>query len=171
MGETIITGLKPGTDYSFQVTPINFWHVAGAPSVEVVHGTPEDTYAPSVPTIITTIVQGRHLHVAVDPITAADFAGFEFHASTVNGFTPSSATLKQQGDSTTCEFMGTGDSQTWYIRVRAYDTSGNASNYTAQASLTTAAFNPDDTTAPAVPPGLTLATGVDEDADGSQRVY
>lgn len=171
MGETLIAGLKPGTTYQFQVIPINSLDQAGPPQPVVEHTTPEDEYAPPVPTIIEATSIGWLVHVVVDNVIAADLAGYEFHASTSSGFTPDASTLVQQGNSTTCEFMGTANSQRWYIKVCSYDTSGNKSSYTARSSAQTAAYDPDDTTAPATPTGLSLSTGVEMDVDGHQIVY
>ena len=171
MGETLIAGLKPGTTYQFQVIPINSLDQAGPPQPVVEHTTPEDEYAPPVPTIIEATSIGWLVHVVVDNVIAADLAGYEFHASTSKWFTPNASTLVQQGNSTTCEFMGTANSQTWYIKVCSYDTSDNKSSYTAPSSAQTAAYDPDDTTAPATPTGLSLSTGVEMDVDGHQIVY
>jgi len=108
---------------------------------------PADTYAPATPTGLTVTAGKKSIRITVDRNTEKDWDGNEFHVSTTSGFTPSSATLVHSGKTTSFTYT-TSSYDTHYVKVRAYDTSGNYSAFTSEASATPEKISPD----PDIPP-------------------
>ncbi len=94
-----------------------------------------DTTSPSTPAGLVASVAGSGLGLSWTASTDDVLVkGYEIHRSTTSGFTPSSATLIAFTD--TAAFADAPGDGTWYYRVVAVDTSGNASTASAQATAT-----------------------------------
>jgi len=134
----VFEGLELGGSYYARVKAIDragnessYANFAGGSAIQM----PTDTYAPATPTGLTVTAAKKAIVITVDKNTEKDWAGNEFHVSTTSGFTPNSSTLVYSGKATSYTYnCPTYD--TYYVRVRAYDTSGNFSDYTDEASAT-----------------------------------
>lgn len=93
--------------------------------------TPRDTQAPPAPTIRAFEATPGGFWVELEPSPAPDWDGFEVHWRTdTPNYTPSNATLKASGRQHRFDFSGQVPGQELYVRVVAYDTSGNKSTST-----------------------------------------
>jgi len=109
--------------------------------------TAKDNTVPSAPTGLSVTAGKKSIRITVDKPPDADWAGTEFHISTTSGFIPDSTTLKASGRFTSYTYdCATYD--THYVRVRHYDSSGNYSAYSSEASATPEKISPD----PDIPP-------------------
>jgi len=135
------------SDYQFPVANnVSYWvavravDTAGNPSAYCAPKTgttPKDEIPPAVPTGLTVTPAKKSIRISVEKNAEPDWAGNEFHVSTVNNFNPSSATLVHSGK-TTSHTHSCASYVAHYVKVRAYDTANppNFSAYTVQGSAT-----------------------------------
>lgn len=116
-----------------------------------------DNSAPSTPTGTGTIVGIESITVHWDPVTHIHLSHYEVYASQTLGFTPDESTFTNRtfvGNANRYLHMAN-EAETWYFRVRAINTNGVASPFTAEFSATAAGVAEDTT-----PPGdATFASG------------
>lgn len=106
--------------------------------------TASDTTPPNTPSTPTVVNQFRGIQVTWNGLDStggampADYDRCECHVSTVNNFTPSSSTLVDQVKTRGGVFpiQGLTYGTTYYAKLIAYDTTGNASTPSAQGSST-----------------------------------
>lgn len=131
-------GLTPGASYYARVKSVD---TAGNESAWALFHSgspitmPSDTVAPGTPANLMVTAAKKSIRIQVDKNTEGDWAGNQFHVSTQNGFIPSGSTLVHSGKTTSLTHPTT-SYVTHYVKVRAYDTSGNFSGYTSQGSAT-----------------------------------
>ncbi|OOC42196.1 hypothetical protein [Thermosipho sp. 1074] len=94
----------------------------------------KDTIPPAVPTGLTASALFQKIMLSWNENTEADFDTYEIQVATDSGFTQDVETFKVAA--TKFAYAGT-DNQTYYFRIRAYDKSGNASNWSSTVSATT----------------------------------
>lgn len=146
-----IDNLSPGLSYYIGVRAKDFsgndaaaWSNASPYPVT----TTADTTAPSEPSAPTASVGVDRIQVTVAGTKAAggamesDVSHYQIHASTTSGFTPTSAT--QLGVIPVSPAMvatfhipansSSGTTQTWYVKIRAVDGTGNISPVSSQTS-------------------------------------
>lgn len=132
-------------DNSLNVSDVSASVTATAPSVA-------DSTPPSVPTGLTgTATSSSTLNFSCTASPEADTRGYIFSVSTTLGGTYTDQT-EQTG--TTFSITGLAASTQRFVKVRAIDTSNNASANTAAANATTQAAGGADTTPPTVPTGV-----------------
>lgn len=108
--------------------------------------------APAVPDTPTVAASVQGLQASWDGLLAgaaplSNFLYVEFHLSTASGFTPSSATLVHtQSAAATISVTGLLPGTTYYVRLVAVSTAGNASAPSVQASATAAGLPAADLT-------------------------
>lgn len=102
-----------------------------------------DTTAPAAPANVIATGAFSKVIIEWDENSELDLAGYEVYVSDSSGFTPGAANLAYRGRSTAIAYTGV-VSNTYYVRVRAYDRSGNASPYCNQASASTAQIGTTD---------------------------
>ena len=114
-------------------------------------GSSTDTTPPTAPGNLTAT--GSVASASLSWTASTDnvgVAGYSVYRSTTSGFTPSSSTLI--GTTTATSYVDSGlAAGTYYYLVTAYDTAGNVSSPSNQASATVTA----DTTPPSAPSNLT----------------
>ena len=89
---------------------------------------------PQIAALTGVTVSGmtNSVHVAIDPPTETDLAGFVVHMSTTDGFTPGPTTQVYDGGNTVFA-ISVDPGGTYYFRVAGYDTWGkDGLNYTSQ---------------------------------------
>jgi fibronectin type 3 domain-containing protein/subtilisin family serine protease len=139
------TSLTNGTTYTYRVTA---YDALGNESVAsaVVSATPADAIAPAAPTALSATAGDAQVALDWSDNSEADVAGYRVSRRNSDG------TWSSIGTSTASAYTQTGlpNGTTYTYRVTAYDTSGNESPPSGQASAT-----PADTNAPSPPSGLT----------------
>ncbi|MBW2084429.1 MAG: hypothetical protein JRI54_00135 [Deltaproteobacteria bacterium] len=98
----------------------------------------------STPTGLTVTSAIRGLTVTLNANPEITWDGFEIHVSTSSGFTPSSSTLKAKGRAARFDLVDLTPGTTYYVKARAYDTSGNYSGYTSQVSAVAGRIQTED---------------------------
>lgn len=138
-----VSGLPPGNSVEFQVAAVNTTGTTSSwasitVSLSIDAGAPN---APSTPTVVGTYGGVKATWNGLDSAGAAmpsDFDHADIHASVTTGFTPSSSTkyVSVLGATTvTIPHPTSADATTpVYVKIVAYDISGNASSASAQAS-------------------------------------
>jgi len=121
--------------YSVRVKAVDTASNASSYCTAATGTTAKDTAAPAVPTGLTVTAGKKNIRITVTKNSEADWAGNEFHVSTTSGFTPSASTLVHSGKTTSFTYT-CASYVIHYVKVRAYDTSGNFSAYTSQGSAT-----------------------------------
>jgi len=136
-----ITGLRPGTQYTFRVRAINnvgrFSNFA-----TVVHTVGGDTIATSTPTGLTATGHFKYISLEWTNPPEPDLAFIEIYENTVNSYSGAVLVGTTRDDS----FIRSGlaVNQLKYYYIRAIDNTGNASSYTGIVSaLTTFLDDPD----------------------------
>jgi hypothetical protein len=144
-----LPGLRTNTQYIASIITVTTAGIASAPAF-VTFTTPGDTVAPPAPSTPTVTAMIANLLVSWNGLTntaanmPSDFSFCEVHASTSNGFTPSSATL--QGSILTSSIgsilggVKIVPDKTYvamYVKLVAVDYSGNRSTASAQVGPTT----------------------------------
>ena len=156
------TNLDPDVLYHYRVWGVKNGIKSSAPAQ--ISGYAKDTTPPPVPTniSITPIING--FIITIEAPSASDWDGFEIHASTNSGFTPSSSTLKAKGKASTFNVQDLSGGTPYYVKVISYDTSGNKSNPSTEYSVVPKKVGDSDvdTQPPAVPTGLSLQTYLEE---------
>lgn len=97
---------------------------------------------PPVPSDITATAAQQSCLVTWDPETDNDIQGYIIWLSETNGFTPSSGTATDCGDTAITTFLSLNKSTTYYFKLAAYDVFGKALdgtglNVSSQLSFTT----------------------------------
>ena len=133
----LFTNLKPGTQFGVQVRAYDRWGNYSNWSSEATITSAGDSTPPATPTSITAQGYFKTIVVRWNEVTDADLAGYELYASQTPNFTPSPQNLIYVGKSNSYSFSADVN-QTWYFKVRSYDTSLNYSNYSVEASASTA---------------------------------
>lgn len=129
--------LVVNASYSVSVRAIDDSGNGSAYSAEVTIASAGDTTAPAVPTGLAAAAAGiKQIRVTWTANTEADLAGYELHASTTSGFTPSDSTKIAFVSDATSFTYDTPAYTTYYFKLRAKDQNGNFSGYTAQVSAT-----------------------------------
>ena len=129
--------LVPGATYSVQVKDIDDSGNASEYCTAVTVASAGDTTAPATVTGLAAAAVGvKQLRVTWTANTEADLAGYELHASTTTGFTPSDSTKIAFVSDATAYTYDTPTYALYYFKIRSKDTSGNYSDYAAQVSAT-----------------------------------
>jgi hypothetical protein len=141
---TTIGGLSPGTGYDFQIKSYDFSaNTAGFTSTQTMSSV-TDSSAPSSPSGVTLAAGVTSVIVFWTENTETDVkngAGtYEVQIATNSGFTTGVVTNKTSA--TVTSFTGLVTGTTYWARVRAVDSSGNASSYAASTptSIATASI-------------------------------
>jgi len=99
-----------------------------------------DVTAPATPAApsVRPAIRGLIIDV-VTPNVERDLAGYEVHVSTTSGFTPGTDTLKATlaatpGQKARLDVVDLTPGTTYYVKLKAFDTSGNVSAASAQVS-------------------------------------
>jgi len=98
-----------------------------------------DTIPPSPPSNFTLTPISGGFNISLPTPTEADWDGYEIHVSETSGFTPSESTLKVKGRQTSFDITDL-PTKTYYVKVISYDTSGNRSEASSEASILTSPF-------------------------------
>ncbi len=121
--------------YSVQIKAIDTADNASAYCVAQTGTTARDTSAPATPTGLTVSAAKKAIRIKITRPSESDWAGCEYHVSTSTGFTPGAGTLVHDGKTTSFHHK-TESYVAHYVKVRAYDASGNYSSYCAQGTAT-----------------------------------
>lgn len=115
-----------------------------------------DTTPPAAPTGLAVDGGIRTIVASWDSNAESDLAGYRLYAATTAAVALIPANLKFEGLGTSASFSA-GEGETWYVKVVAYDTSGNVSTASLEQSATTLTLASPDTTPPSNVTGLALA--------------
>lgn len=136
--------LRPGSSVTVRVRAVDNSGHASAWTQSSATTVVSDTTPPPQPSTPTVVPFFRGIRVTWNGLDASagampgDFERLEIHMSTTSGFTPSSATLvdqlKTRGGTSPLSDLTYGT--TYFVKLIAYDTTGNASTPSAQASAT-----------------------------------
>lgn len=158
-----ISGLSPGTGYDFQIKSFDFsGNTAGFTATSTMASV-TDTTAPSAPSGVTLSAGLTAVIISWTENTEADVkngAGtYEVQIATNSGFTTGVQTNKTT--STVASFTGLTGGGTYFARVRAIDSSGNASAWTNSTPASTTATSPagSDGSPPGSSPTPTILSG------------
>ncbi|WP_276122572.1 TipJ family phage tail tip protein [Pararhizobium qamdonense] len=156
-----------GVSFTVRARAVDKLGNASAFSTEVAHVAAADTVAPAVPTGLTTTGTFKGAWIQWTPNTEIDLEYYEIYESATNAApaTGAAATFTKQTSSTFYR-SDLPEGVTRYYRLRAVDTSGNKSAWTAAVAVATLTFD-GQVPAPAVPAGLTLASEVSITAQGN----
>jgi hypothetical protein len=160
-----IPGLSPGTGYDFQIKSYDFSGNTAGFTATVTMSAVTDTSAPSAPSSVTASAGLTSVIVSWAENTEVDVkngAGtYEVQIATNSGFTTGVQTNKTTA--TVASFIGLTAGTTYWARVRAIDSSGNASAYTNSTPSSVAAGSPpsgSDGSPPASSPTPTVLSGL-----------
>lgn len=153
-------GLTPGATYYARVRAVDTarnesaWVNFNAGAAITM---PADLVAPGTPANLSVTAAKKAIRIQVDKSSSADWAGHEYHVSTSSGFTPSAGTLVDSSKSTAITHP-CASYVVHYVRVRAYDRTGNFSAYTSQGSATPQQIDaPTDIPANNIPSGKIIS--------------
>ena len=142
-----VGNFKPGATWVFQVRARGTYSpTPGAWSASSIHTVAADTTPPATPSTPVPVVQLGTVRLSWDGLDStgaampADFDYCEVHRSTTNGFagTTSATVVGRLYGKGYFVMPDQPYGTTYYYRLRAVDTSGNASSPSAQASAVTA---------------------------------
>lgn len=134
-------GLAAATSYDVAVASFDTSGRYSDFSSPVVEVTPGDHTAPSDITNVLARGSVRSILLEWDAVTDADFDHYEIHIGTTEGFTPDSenlydspgvgtiALIEKYWDDVSEEWKDLVALERYYVKMRAVDRSGNASNY------------------------------------------
>ena len=150
-------GVLPDTQFSARVRAVDRLGNRSNWSASVSHTVARDTTPPAVPTGISVTAGFGTLWLKWTPNTEADLAGYEIYQSSTTT-APAAATVPTYVTAAnTVAVTGLAEAVTRYFWVRATDTSGNKSAWSARYSGTTSSiWQPPGT--PAVPTGLATSS-------------
>lgn len=159
-----IPGLSPGIAYDFQIKSYDFsGNTAGFTATSTMSAV-TDTGAPSNPTSVVLTATTTSVMVTWAENTEIDVkngAGtYEVQIATNSGFTTGVQTNKTSA--TLAIFAGLASGTTYWARVRAVDSTGNASGYTASTptSVSVGSIPTTDGAAPSSSPTPTVISGI-----------
>jgi len=153
--------LKPGTIYYVAIRAISENSLVSDWSTEQSITTAIDNLAPSAPAGVFVESNFKTIYVRWSPNSEPDVAGYEVYASQTSGFTCDDNTLVWRGSATKCSFLANNEG-TWYIKVKAYDITGNISDCSAEVSI-----NVNDIVLDSTPEGYNLIINSDFDDGGA----
>lgn len=131
----IFRGLKGGINYGVQIRAYDKSGNYSNWSNEATITAAGDSTPPPTPTNFTAQGYFKTITLRWAHSSAPDLAGYELYASQDPNFTPSPSNLVYIGLSNSYTF--TADvNQTWYFKLRAFDTSGNTSGYVSCSGQT-----------------------------------
>lgn len=153
----------PRRTFTFEVFARDTFNNVSVPDSITVSNPP-----PALPVGLTVTEGFGSVFVDFTAPEELDFAGFEVHASTVSGYTPSDATLRVVDNSTFTAFEATIGVEL-FIRVGLFDTFGRQGlNYSSEIAVTPRGRI--DTTPPAVPVILNFTSQFVLDSNSTQLV-
>ena len=158
----LFRNLMTGTQYKVSVRAYDKFGNYSNWSSEATITTAGDSIPPSIPTGITATAYFKTIVVRWIEVPEPDLAGYELYASTTPNFTPSSSNLIYVGKSNSYSFSADVN-QTWYFKVRSYDTSGNFSNFSTEVSATTAQIQTADIAVNSIASNLIQAGAITTD--------
>lgn len=127
----------PGVTYEGQMAAVDKTGNVSAFSGTFSQVAQADSTAPATPTGLTVTAGIKSITIKIDANTEADLAGYELYVSTTSGFTPGAGNFVGSGNVTQHVYQAAVSvNTTYYVKVRAFDWSGNFSGYTAQGSAT-----------------------------------
>ncbi len=125
----------------------------------------QDTQAPAAPTFVSATTDFRFVKLVWNANTEKDLFIYRLWQSETNNF--AAATMIRETATTTANvqfpFVGQLATTSYYFFLTAVDNTGNESDPSASITATLPEIS--------APTGLTLTTGVEIDADGTQRVW
>lgn len=123
--------------------------------------------APAAVTNFVVTGTANSLQVGWDASAETDFSKFELYlATTSSGFTPGPSNLVYSGPGTSFVYP-TSNNTAFFLKIRQLDVFGQASTYVSGTATPTFPTNI-DTSAPAVPTGVTVSTAAA--SDGSSNI-
>jgi len=134
-----INGLRPNTAYNIAVAAVDFSGNSSAYSNSSTYPltTTKDTTAPAAPTGVTIGAGVTTITVYWNENAESDVKGgvgyYEIQLDTANTFNTGNLITKQTGGTIT-SFSSLTSNTTYYVRVRAFDASGNAGSYSSITS-------------------------------------
>lgn len=134
--------VKPGVSYTVRVTAFDKAGNKSAPSAGVLHTASKDTTPPAPPTAVTAVGGIDGIFLGWTPPADADLAYIEIYENTTNN--SGTATLIQKAPGRAFVRSSIGQNVTRYYWLKAVDTSGNKSAFTAVVSATTSEVAEDD---------------------------
>jgi hypothetical protein len=158
----LFRNLMTGTQYGISVRAYDKFGNYSNWSSEATITTAGDSTPPSIPTGITATAYFKTIVVRWNEAPEPDLAGYELYASTTPNFTPSPSNLIYVGKSNSYSFSADVN-QTWYFKVRSYDTSGNFSNFSTEVSATTAQIQTADISVNSIASNLIQAGAITTD--------
>jgi hypothetical protein len=127
-------GLPANTTFAVQVRSINVYGTRSDWTEEVQIISSKDTIAPATPTGLSVSAAIRSVVATINANTEPDLLEYEWQVALDAGFTNVVNTSRSK--STIFKYDGQ-PATTYYVRVRAVDTSGNYSGWTAPQQATT----------------------------------
>ncbi len=126
-------GLVPGVTYWVKIKAVDIWGNESEFSSEISSSAHADTAAPATPTGFAVSAGLKKIICSWDINTEADLAGYEVSIKPNGG----AYSVFYKGLSTVVVYDGS-PAIKYYAKVRAYDWSGNYSDYCVESSATTA---------------------------------
>lgn len=163
-----IYGLQANTTYQINLRAVDTSaNLSAASTPDKTTTTPKDSVAPPTPANPVGTAILRSITWGWDPVAAADFAYYEAQVTTNADSTFATPLYTYTGNSISFNWQAPSYAATYRMRVRSKDVSGNPTSSsvgwstTATATTATGTVTDIDRTAPAVPVGLSSATGRD----------
>lgn len=94
----------------------------------------KDTIPPASPSSFTLTPISGGFNITLPDPSESDWDGYEIHVSETSSFTPNESTLKAKGRQTSFDITDL-RTKTYYVKVISYDTSGNRSEPSNEASI------------------------------------
>ncbi|MBN1827484.1 MAG: DUF11 domain-containing protein [Candidatus Eisenbacteria bacterium] len=130
------TGLENGTTYHYRVTAVNDAGIEGDFS-EDVPATPGDYAPPSSPTDLSAAAGNARVTLTWDSNNESDLAGYLLYRGSTPSPTAVIDTIAPSEEATvTYEDTTVVNGNTYYYRLKAFDTQANLSGYSFQVSAT-----------------------------------
>lgn len=129
----------PNTTYTVAVRAVNRIGLTSAYSAEVAHTSARDTVPPAVPAGLTALAGFETIWLKWAANTESDLAGYEvFESATATPAPVAGSAATYSTAANTLVLTGLADNVTKHFWLRAVDSSGNKSAWTARVQATTA---------------------------------
>ena len=128
-----ITGLTNGTTYYYRITAVDTSGNESAYSSQV-SGAPGDYAAPSTPSGFKAIAGNQQVTLTWSPNSESDLKLYRIYGGTSSNPTTKIDSATGGVNDTSTTITGLTNSTTYYYRITAVDTAGNASSYSNEAS-------------------------------------